>query len=183
MKLTLATWLTLSRIAVIPPLLILMATPGSRAAWAAFALYALAGLTDWLDGYVARRARQVSRLGQCLDPIADKLLVAGALLALTQNGSFEGVHILPAVVIILREIAVSGLREFLSCGAIDLPVTRLAKWKTATQLVALGLLILGPYAPMAHYLNVIGLSCLWIAAGLSLVTGYAYGRAGWKHLS
>lgn len=183
MKLTLATWLTLARIAAIPPLLVLMATPGSRAAWAAFALYVLAGLTDWLDGYVARKTKKISRLGKCLDPIADKLLVAGVLVILTQNGSFEGVHVVPAVAIILREIAVSGLREFLAGKSVDVPVSRLAKWKTTAQLVALGLLILGPYAPMAQYLNLVGLSCLWGAAGMTLTTGYSYWRAGRKHFS
>ncbi|MER2519806.1 MAG: CDP-diacylglycerol--glycerol-3-phosphate 3-phosphatidyltransferase [Bdellovibrionales bacterium] len=183
MKLTLATWLTVARIAAIPPLLLLMAIPGSRAAWGAFAVYVLASLTDWLDGYIARKSKQVSRLGKCLDPIADKLLVAGVLMMLAQNGTFEGAQIVPACAILLRELSVSGLREFLAGSSIDVPVSRLAKWKTTAQLIALGLLILGPYAPMAQYLNLAGLVCLWFAAGLTLVTGFAYGRAGWKHIA
>lgn len=183
MKLTLATWLTLGRIAAIPPLLALMAMPGSRAAWGAFTIYALASLTDWLDGYVARKTGQTSRLGKCLDPIADKLLVAGVLVMMAQNGTLDGIQIIPAVAIIMREIAISGLREFLAKDAVDVPVSMLAKGKTTVQLVALGLLILGPYAPMAQHLNVAGLACLWIAAGLTLVTGFAYGSAGLKHLA
>jgi len=180
---SLANQLTLSRIVVIPLILALMAVPHSWAAWSAWALFTMAGITDWLDGYVARREGQVSMMGQFLDPIADKLLVAATLLLLVYNGHIGGYGILPAVIILLREVAVSGLREFLAGVRVSVPVSRMAKWKTTIQMFALGFLIIGQYGPDAIDTVLIGNILLWLAGGLTLVTGYDYWRAGLKHFT
>jgi cardiolipin synthase len=178
---SLANKLTLSRIIVIPVILGLMAIPEGWAAWTAWTLFALAGVTDWLDGYVARRENSVSMMGQFLDPIADKLLIAATLLLLVYNGHISGLGILPAAIILLREVAVSGLREFLAGVRVSVPVSRLAKWKTTIQIFALGFLIIGQYGPDAVNTQLIGDILLWLAGGLTLVTGYDYWRAGLKH--
>src|SRR3954453_12992294 len=147
--LTLPNILTLSRIVAVP-LLVLMLWPGGG--WLdsafAFALYCLMGITDYFDGYVARARGAVSRLGMFLDPIADKIMVAAVIMMLASTRAhsdpvIHGLHIVPALVILIREIAVSGLREFLAGLQISVPVSALAKWKTTLQLVAVGALILG----------------------------------------
>jgi len=179
---TLANQLTLSRILLIPVILILLALPGIWAAWAAWLLFTIAGVTDFLDGYMARREHQVSKIGQFLDPIADKLLVSAVLLLLVGNGRIEGINILPALVILLREVAVSGLREFLAGLSVSVPVSRLAKWKTTIQLVALGFLIVGsPNAPWWIPATLIGDLLLWVAGVLTVMTGYDYWRASLRH--
>lgn len=180
---TLANRLTLSRIAVIPVILALMALPFSWSSWAAWVLFALAGVTDWLDGYIARRAGTVSMMGQFLDPIADKLLISAVLLLLVYNTHIKGLDIVPAVIILLREVAVSGLREFLAGVRVSVPVSRLAKWKTTIQIFALGFLIIGPYGPEAINTQFIGSLLLWLAGALTLITGYDYWRAGQKHFT
>ena len=178
---SLANKLTLSRILAIPAILILLVVPQAWAAWLAVVLFALAGLTDWLDGHFARRFGEVSRIGQFLDPIADKLLVAAVILLLVNNGRISGLSVLPAVIILLREVAVSGLREFLAGLRVSVPVSLLAKWKTAIQLVALGFLIVGKKAPDALPAEAIGDLLLWVAGGLTIITGYDYWRASLKH--
>lgn len=180
---TLANRLTLSRIAVIPVILALMALPFSWSSWAAWVLFALAGVTDWLDGYIARRAGTVSMMGQFLDPIADKLLISAVLLLLVYNTHIKGLDIVPAVIILLREVAVSGLREFLAGVRVSVPVSRLAKWKTTIQIFALGFLIIGPYGPEGINTQFIGSLLLWLAGALTLITGYDYWRAGQKHFT
>ena len=135
-------------------------------------------MTDWLDGHVARRWSQQSELGRFLDPIADKLLVAATLLMLTAFGRLPAGALLPALVILCREILVSGLREYLAELRVGLPVSRLAKWKTAIQMTAIGFLIVGEAGPALLPVEQIGAVLLWAAALLTLVTGYDYLRAG-----
>lgn len=183
MVLNLPNLLTFSRIAVIPILVALFWVEGNAARWVACALFTAAGITDYLDGYLARTWRAQSQLGALLDPIADKLLVATALLLLAAFGRISGLTLLPAILILCREILVSGLREFLASLEVRVPVTRLAKWKTTIQMVAIGFLIVGdagpPTVPFTVEIGVIG---LWAAAVLTLITGYDYLREGLRHL-
>lgn len=176
--------LTLSRIAVIPVLVALFWVDGNGARWIACVLFTIAGITDYLDGYLARSWREQSHLGALLDPIADKLLVATVLFLLAAFDRIQGLTLLPAILILCREILVSGLREFLAGLRVGVPVTKLAKWKTAIQMVAIGFLIVGDagevLVPYAAEIGVIG---LWVAAVLTLVTGYDYLRVGLKHLN
>jgi cardiolipin synthase len=159
--------------------------------WVALALFIAAGITDFLDGYFARIWGQQSTFGRMLDPIADKLLVASCLLMLAVDGTIKGVTVLAAIVILCREILVSGLREYLAELRVSVPVTQLAKWKTAMQLVAVGFLLAGPagdtvlsrwvgYGTTA--VTLIGIALLWLSALLTLYTGYDYFRAGVRHL-
>lgn len=179
---TIANRLTLSRIVLIPVILILLIIPYGWAAWAALVLFTIAGVTDWLDGYMARRENQVSRIGQFLDPIADKLLVSAVLLLLVYNRKIDGLSVLPAVIILLREVAVSGLREYLAGLSVSVPVSKLAKWKTTIQIVALGFLIIGTdNAPDMIPATLIGDILLWVAGGLTIMTGYDYWKASAKH--
>lgn len=178
---SLANKLTFSRILIIPAILLLLVVPYAWAAWTALALYTYAGITDFLDGYLARRDNQVSRIGQFLDPIADKLLVSSVILMLVFNGEISGLSILPALIILMREVAVSGLREFLAGIRVSVPVSRLAKWKTVIQIFSLGFLIVGKYAPESIPSMIIGDILLWIAGGFTVVTGYDYWRASERH--
>ncbi len=180
--------LTLSRIAVIPVLVLLVALEAPWANVAAAALFTAAGITDYLDGKLARDMLQLSDLGRMLDPIADKLLVGATLMALVGFGHLPGWGIYPAIVIMLREILVSGLREYLAEIRVGLPVTKLAKWKTGVQMTALGLLLLG--AAGAHLIGLgflpmawIGGTLLWAAALLTLITGWDYLNAGLRHIT
>jgi cardiolipin synthase (CMP-forming) len=163
--------------------------------WVALAIYIAAGITDVLDGYFARSWGQQSTFGRMLDPIADKLLVSSCLLMLAADGTIRGWSLWAAIVILCREILVSGLREYLAELRVSVPVTRLAKWKTVLQLVAVGFLvagaagdamadsILGPWAVFApEAISHIGLTLLWISALLTLYTGWDYFRAGVHHL-
>ncbi len=175
--------LTLSRIVVIPALVAAFYLPGNLANWVTFALFAAAGITDYFDGALARRQGLTSAFGRFLDPVADKLLVAATILMLVAVDRLHDWHILPALVILCREIFVSGLREFLAELRIGMPVTRLAKWKTAAQILALSVLLVGDALGPSLYLIEIGLGFLWLAAFLTLVTGYDYLRAGLKHMT
>jgi CDP-diacylglycerol---glycerol-3-phosphate 3-phosphatidyltransferase len=159
--------------------------------WVALGLFIAAGITDFLDGYFARIWGQQSTFGRMLDPIADKLLVASCLLMLAVDGTIKGVTVLAAIVILCREILVSGLREYLAELRVSVPVTQLAKWKTAMQLVAVGFLLAGPagdqvltnwvgYPTLA--VTKVGIVLLWLSALLTLYTGYDYFRAGVRHL-
>jgi cardiolipin synthase len=180
--------LTLSRIAAIPVLVLLVAIGAAWADLVAALLFGIAAITDYLDGRLAREMLQLSDFGRMLDPIADKLLIGATLMALVGFGHLPGWGIYPAIVIMLREILVSGLREYLAEIRIGLPVSRLAKWKTGVQMVALGLLLLGGGGARLVGLGVlpmawIGGTMLWVAAGLTLVTGWDYLIAGLRHVS
>ena len=175
--------LTLSRIAAIPVLVGLLYFHDPITRWIGLGLFTLAGITDYFDGYLARHWNQVSPLGRFLDPIADKLLVASLIVMLVAIGDVRGLVVIPAIIILGREILVSGLREFLAEIKVPMPVSKLAKWKTTIQMFALGFLIVGEEAgpdilPMAF----IGDTGLWIAAILTLITGYDYLARGLKHM-
>jgi cardiolipin synthase (CMP-forming) len=195
--LTLPNILTLSRIVTVPVLVALLWWPKWETGYLiAFAVYCLMGLTDYFDGYVARAQGAVSRLGIFLDPIADKIMVAAVLLVLTAQGVLTGpyvgdMHVIAGLIILIREIAVSGLREFLGGLRVSVPVSQLAKWKTALQMVALGALILGKALPHwtmavagfdANVPHTMGLTTLWGAAALTVITGWDYLRVGLKHM-
>jgi CDP-diacylglycerol--glycerol-3-phosphate 3-phosphatidyltransferase/cardiolipin synthase len=195
--LTLPNILTLSRIFTVPLLVGFLWWPHWAPGYAiAFALYCLMGITDYFDGYLARAQGAVSRLGVFLDPIADKIMVAAVILVLAAQGVLRGpyvgdMHVIAGLVILLREIAVSGLREFLGGIQVSVPVSRLAKWKTTFQLVCLGALILGKGAPWwnvsvggltMNLPHTVGLTTLWGAAALTVITGWDYLRVGLKHM-
>jgi cardiolipin synthase len=175
--------LTYGRIAAVPALVgCLFFLKGDVARWSAFGLFVAAGITDWLDGYLARAWEQQSTLGRMLDPIADKLLVGAVLLMLVHDNTISGISIWAAIVILCREILVSGLREFLAELNVKVHVTQLAKWKTAAQLVALAVLLAGPAADkLVPGSSLAGLLLLWVAAILTLWTGYDYLKAGVVH--
>ena len=171
--------LTLSRIAVIPLIVAAFYLPAPASGWTTFGLFAYAAVTDYFDGMLARRRQQTSDFGRFLDPIADKLLVAAVLLMMIATGTLAGATVIAAMLILLREILVSGLREFLAGKRIDIPVSRLAKWKTAVQLVAMSLLLLTGTIPQVES---IGVALLWIAAAITVYTGYDYLRGGLVHM-
>nr|WP_026221078.1 CDP-diacylglycerol--glycerol-3-phosphate 3-phosphatidyltransferase [Ancylobacter sp. FA202] len=151
--------------------------------WVAVVIYVVAAVTDFFDGYLARAWQQQSAIGRMLDPIADKLLVSASLLMLASDGTIRGWSLWAALVILCREILVSGLREFLAELRVSVPVTRLAKWKTTAQLVAVGVLLAGPAADLVvPGITLFGIGLLWIAALLTLYTGWDYFRAGARHL-
>ena len=195
--LSLPNVLTMSRIFALPLLAFFLWWPD----WAfgylvAFVLYCLMGITDYFDGLLARSSGAVSRLGIFLDPIADKIMVAAVILVLAAQGVLRGpyvgdMHVIAGLVILVREIAVSGLREFLGGLQVSMPVSRLAKWKTTFQLISLGALILGRALPgwnvwlgdiEANVPHTVGLITLWGAAILTLITGWDYLRVGLKHM-
>ena len=178
--------LTLSRIATVPVLVVLatLGTPGGDLA--SCLVFCLAAITDYFDGRLARQRRQLSDLGRLLDPIADKLLVGAALMVLAGQERLGPAGLYPAIVIMLREILVSGLREYLAGLRIGLPVTRLAKWKTGAQMAALGFLLAGDSGAgflhlSALHVTMIGAALLWVAALLTLVTGWDYLVSGLRH--
>lgn len=169
--------LTLSRIACVPVIVALFFVPRDWAAWLACAVFTLAAMTDYLDGYLARQRAEVSAFGKLLDPIADKMLVAAVLLLLVGSGQLAGISIIPALIILMREILVSGMREFLAgFGGRSLPVSFLAKWKTVVQMVALGFLIVGDAGPEILPVTLIGVVGIWAASLLTLITGWQYVR-------
>jgi len=178
--------LTYGRILAIPLIVGLLFWPGDPAMrWYALGIYALAGITDYLDGYLARAYAQQSSLGRMLDPIADKLLIAACLLMLVADGSIRSWSIWAAIVILSREILVSGLREFLAEVKVSVPVSKLAKWKTTAQIVCVGFLIAGPSGDALlpkGWTGVIGIVLLWVAAILMIITGYDYMKASVRHL-
>ena len=186
--LTLPNLLTLSRILTVPVLVALLWWPQWHFGYAVgFCVYCLIGITDYFDGYLARSHGTVSKLGIFLDPIADKIMVAAVLLVLTAQGWLRGpllgdFHVIAGLIILIREIAVSGLREFLAGIQVSIPVSRLAKWKTTLQFVALGALILAGAFPTEQWIHLTGLACLWAAAILTVVTGWDYLRVGVRHM-
>lgn len=187
---TLSNQLTFARMAAIPLVCLCLVLSGPVAAWAACLLFIAAAITDYFDGYLARSRAELTTLGRVLDPIADKLLVAATILMLVFNGRVDGWSVIPALVILLREVAVSGLREFLAELKIGLPVSRLAKWKTGIQMTAIPFLIMAAHAPYiafggsfgfqipAHF---IGTVLLWVAGALTVITGWDYWQSARKH--
>lgn len=175
--------LTIARILAVPALVAcLYLLKGDVARWSAFLIFAIAGITDWLDGHLARRWEQQSALGAMLDPIADKLLVGATLLMLVFDRTLTGSAIIPAIIIMCREILVSGLREFLASLNVKVLVTLLAKWKTFVQFAALALLLIGPaIETQLPGTTTFALALLWIAALVTLWTGTDYLRAGIHH--
>ncbi len=180
--------LTYGRILAVPLILLCFylegrARPTDFARWTALGIYVVASITDYLDGYLARIWKQTSNIGKMLDPIADKLLVSAILLLLAHNGTIDKFSLWAAIIILCREILVSGLREYLAALKVSVPVTQLAKWKTTIQMLSLGFLIAGPAGDkVLPYSTTIGIVLLWIAAIVTLYTGYDYFRAGLKHV-
>jgi cardiolipin synthase len=180
--------LTYARIAAVPVVVALMYYQGILdgplwVRWVALTVFIAAGITDMLDGYFARMYGQQSSLGRMLDPIADKLLVASCLLMLAADATIRGWSLLAAVIILCREILVSGLREYLAELRVSVPVSRLAKWKTVWQLIAVGFLIAGEAGDRVFLVvTPIGLTLLWLSALMTLYTGWDYFRAGIAHM-
>ena len=188
MPMNLPNLLTLSRIAAIPLLVALVVWRTPVGDVLACVLFALAGITDWLDGRIARQRKLHSDLGRMLDPIADKLLVGATLMVLAGTSRLSMLGLYPAIIIMCREILVSGLREYLAGLRVGLPVTRLAKWKTGLQMVALGLLLAGDDGARllglgALHVTALGGAALFLAAGLTLITGWDYLLAGLHHVT
>jgi CDP-diacylglycerol---glycerol-3-phosphate 3-phosphatidyltransferase len=187
-SLALPNILTYARIAAVPAVVACLYWQallggGLWLRWLALAIFAVAGITDILDGYFARAWQQQSSLGRMLDPIADKLLVSSCLLMLAADGTIRGWALWAAIIILCREILVSGLREFLAELRVGVPVTQLAKWKTTLQLVAIGFLLAGKAGDQVFtYVTVTGLTLLWLSAILTLYTGWDYFRAGLRYL-
>jgi cardiolipin synthase len=192
--------LTILRIVLVPVFVAAFVMPGDAARLTAFAVFALAGISDWLDGFAARKLKAGSDFGRMLDPIADKVLVAVALMMLVAEGTFRRVNpvtgdtafsllrLIPALIILSREILVSGLREFLAGTRVSVPVTAIAKFKTGVQMVAIGAMILTPiadaYVPGMPSMTYAALAyiLLWVAAALTVYTGVVYFRNGLSHL-
>jgi cardiolipin synthase (CMP-forming) len=182
--------LTYARILAVPMVVLCFFLEGRLqssefARWSALAIFIAASVTDYLDGYLARAWQQTSNIGRMLDPIADKLLVATCLLLLAADTdrTIAGWSLWAAIIILCREILVSGLREYLAALKVSVPVTQLAKWKTAIQMVAIAFLLLGPAGDkMVPYWTQIGIFLLWVSAIVTLYTGYDYFRAGAKHI-
>ncbi len=171
--------LTVSRVLLVPVIVALLYVDDAWAHYAACGLFVLAACTDYADGYLARARKLHSAFGRWLDPVADKLLVAAVVVTLV---GFDRAPLLPSLVIVLREIMVSGLREYMAEVAVGMPVSRLAKWKTAVQMTAIGFLMVGDAAPAAVPAQTIGELGLWLAALLTLVTGFDYLRTGLGHM-
>jgi cardiolipin synthase len=174
--------LTMIRIALIPGIVGAFYIADDLGNWLALGLFCAAGLSDFLDGYLARAMNLTSRFGQLMDPIADKLVVAAALVMLVHRGTIGSVSIVAAIIILCREMLVSGLREFLAAAKVSLPVTKLAKWKTTVQMIAIGFLLAGDAGDRVLPHNTdIGIAGIWIAAILTLYTGYDYLLVGLRH--
>ncbi|MAS03640.1 MAG: CDP-diacylglycerol--glycerol-3-phosphate 3-phosphatidyltransferase [Ahrensia sp.] len=180
--------LTYARILAVPLIVVCFFLEGRLqssdfARWLSLAIFVVASLTDFLDGYLARKWKQTSNIGRMLDPIADKLVVSVVLLLLAAEGSIAGWSLWAGVIILCREILVSGLREYLASLEVSVPVTWLAKWKTAIQLVAIGFLLAGPAGDkIVPYVTEMGHVLLWISAIVTLYTGWDYFRSGLKHV-
>ena len=180
---TIPNILTYVRILAVPALALCFFLDGDLANWLALSVFIMAAITDFFDGYLARVLKQQSALGRMLDPIADKLLVSVTLLMLVHSNTINDYHIWAAIIILCREILVSGLREFLAELQETVHVTYLAKWKTTVQMIALGFLLAGPAGDaILPHVSDIGLVLLWIAAMLTIYTGYDYFRAGINHV-
>jgi cardiolipin synthase len=186
--LSLPNILTYGRIVAVPLVVLCFFVEGRLessdfARWTALGLFIVASITDFFDGYLARIWKQTSTIGRMLDPIADKLLVSAILLLLAADGTIAGWTLWAAIIILCREILVSGLREYLAELKVSVPVSRLAKWKTTAQMVALAFLLAGPAGDkIMLYVTELGIVLLWISAILTLYTGWDYFKAGLKHV-
>jgi len=186
--LSLPNILTYGRIIAVPLVVLCFFVEGRLessdfARWTALGLFAIASITDFFDGYLARIWKQTSTIGRMLDPITDKLLVSAILLLLAADGTIAGWTLWAAIIILCREILVSGLREYLAELKVSVPVSRLAKWKTTAQMVALAFLLAGPAGDkIMPYVTEIGIALLWVSALLTLYTGWDYFKAGLKHV-
>lgn len=179
--LSIPTILTLFRLALLPFIILLLFIPAGWAAWTCLVLYVIGAATDWLDGWVARKWNLVSELGTFLDPISDKIFVVTVLLMLIAVDRIQGIWVIAVIVILMREFIVAGLREFLGPKGIKLPVTKLAKWKTASQMAAIAVLIVAPWF-IPPYGMILGLGFLLIAGGLTIMTGWHYLQSSFVHL-
>ncbi|MFK0683058.1 CDP-diacylglycerol--glycerol-3-phosphate 3-phosphatidyltransferase [Ochrobactrum sp. BD67] len=186
--LSLPNILTYGRIIAVPLVVLCFFIEGRLessdfARWTALGLFAVASITDFFDGYLARIWKQTSTIGRMLDPIADKLLVSACLLLLAADGTIAGWTLWAAIIILCREILVSGLREYLAELKVSVPVSRLAKWKTTAQMIALAFLLAGPAGDkIMPYVTETGIVLLWVSALLTLYTGWDYFKAGLKHV-
>lgn len=176
---TIPNILTLARLALLLPMVCLFFMPYASVAWVCFTLYVIGAVTDGLDGWIARKYNQTSAFGAFLDPISDKIYVVTIMLMLVATQRISGVFVVLPILILTREFLVSGLREYLGPKNVKVPVTPLAKWKTAAQMIAVGVLIV---APFVAYAGVIGLLLLTIATALTLWTGWQYLQAGFVHM-
>ena len=178
--------LTIGRIILVPFFVLAFYLPGFYGDLTAFVIFVIASFTDFLDGMLARMMGEESKLGELLDPIADKIIVATALILLVMDGTIRHYEVIAAIIILTREILISGLREFLARGQIKLPVTNLAKLKTFLQMVAIALLLTGETGNRIlnfqdYNAQTIGIILLWLSAFLTLYTGYEYLRKGIDH--
>ena len=186
MKLKIPNILTIGRIIIVPIFVIAFFIPGFFGDLIPFFLFVIASFTDYLDGLIARLFKEESKLGELLDPIADKILVAAALILLVMNGTIKNYEVIAAIIILTREILVSGLREFLAKGSITMQVTSLSKLKTVIQMVSIAILLTGDSGNKIinfqdYNAQTIGIILLWLSAFLTLYTGYDYLRKGIDH--
>ena len=186
MKLKIPNILTIGRIIIVPIFVFTFFIPGFFGDLIPFFLFVLASFTDYLDGLLARFFKEESKLGELLDPIADKILVAAALILLVMNGTIKNYEVIAAIIILTREILISGLREFLAKVQVNMPVTSLAKFKTFIQMFAIAILLTGESGDKLvnfgdYNAHSIGIFLLWMAAFLTLYTGYDYVKKGIDH--
>ena len=186
MKIKIPNYLTIGRIIIVPIFVFTFYLPGFYGDLLPFALFIIASFTDFLDGLLARMFKEESKLGELLDPIADKIIVATALILLVMDGTIKNYEVIAAIIILTREILISGLREFLAKGKIKLPVSSLAKLKTVLQMVSIALLLSGDTGNKIinfqdYNAQTIGIILLWLSAALTLFTGYEYMRKGIDH--
>jgi len=179
---TIPNIITFIRIFLIPIILYLLFSENPNIVLIAGLLFIVSSVSDYFDGYLARTLNQSSKLGTLLDPIADKLLIASVIVVLVDTGVISNIHVVPAIIILLREIAISGLREFLAKLNTDMPVSKLAKYKTTFQMISLSILIISLGFELNDLLWNIGLITLWIAAIITLLSGYNYMVKGLKHI-
>ena len=186
MKIKIPNYLTIGRIIIVPIFVISFYLPGFYGDIIPFSLFIVASFTDFLDGLLARMFKEESKLGELLDPIADKIIVAAALILLVMNGTIKNYEVIAAIIILTREILISGLREFLAIGRIKLPVSSLAKYKTFLQMFSISILLTGETGNKIinfqdYNAQTIGIILLWLSAFLTLYTGYEYLRKGIDH--
>tara|TARA_B100001250_G_scaffold139746_1_gene119682 strand:+ start:1459 stop:2043 length:585 start_codon:yes stop_codon:yes gene_type:complete len=186
MKIKIPNYLTIGRIIIVPIFVISFYLPGLYGDIIPFGLFIVASFTDFLDGLLARMYKEESKLGELLDPIADKIIVAAALILLVMNGTIKNYEVIAAIIILTREILISGLREFLAIGRIKLPVSNLAKLKTFLQMFSISILLTGDTGNKIinfqdYNAQTIGIIFLWFSAFLTLYTGYDYLRKGIDH--
>ena len=186
MKIKIPNYLTIGRIIIVPIFVLTFYLPGFYGDIIPFSLFVIASFTDFLDGLLARMYKEESKLGELLDPIADKIIVATALILLVMDGTIKNFEVIAAIIILTREILISGLREFLAKGKVNMPVSGLAKLKTFLQIFAISILLLGQTGNKLinfqdYNAQTLGIIILWLSAFLTLYTGYDYLRKGIDH--